>query len=69
MPDNGVVWQAPTMGGTLRPFPGRGRFLDMQLSPDRSKLLFMENSPGDPIFIGDAQGNDAKQIHVARRAG
>jgi Tol biopolymer transport system component len=52
------------MGGSLRPFPGRGRFLDMQLSPDRSKLLFMENSPGDPIFVGDAEGNNPEQIHI-----
>ena len=65
-PDNkDVVWQAPTLGGTPRPFPRREQSLDMQLSPDLLKLLFMRNDlAGDPLFVADADGNNPKQIYV-----
>ena len=65
-PDNkDVVWQAPTLGGAPRPFPRREQSLDMQLSPDLQKLLFMRNDiAGDPLFVADADGNNPEQIYV-----
>jgi Tol biopolymer transport system component/predicted Ser/Thr protein kinase len=51
----------PLMGGTPRLFLG-GNVPDMVWSPDGSRLVYHTGEPGDPIFVGDRTGADARQI-------
>jgi Tol biopolymer transport system component len=57
------VWLAPTDGGPFRPFL---RTAVMAVwSPDGSKLAYHETTPGDPIYVADRDGANARRIHVA----
>jgi Tol biopolymer transport system component len=56
------VWLVPTIGGTPRPFLPDA--VQAVWSPDRSQVLYHSARPGDPIFIADRNGGNAKQIFI-----
>ncbi len=51
----------PLMGGTSRNFLGEGAEAP-SWSPDGSRLVYFINGGGDPLFIADATGADARQL-------
>ncbi|HYR89198.1 MAG TPA: protein kinase [Terriglobia bacterium] len=51
----------PLIGGTPRLFLGEG-VADMAWSRDGSRLVYHTGEAGDPVFIGDRTGADARQI-------
>jgi len=57
------VWMAPSAGGPFRPF------LDTAVmavwSPDGSRLAYHGTIPGDPIYVADRDGSNARRILVA----
>ena len=53
---------APTMGGPLRPFLGTA--VMAVWSPDGSRLAYHETSAGDPIYVADADGGNARRLFV-----
>ncbi len=53
----------PTLGGTPRPFLGTA--VMAVWSPDGSKVAYHETTPGDPIYVADADGGNARRIFVA----
>jgi serine/threonine protein kinase len=68
------VWLSAVPGRRLSlvPFVGGGapraflpeRTLNVVWSPDGSRLVYFTNNPGDPIFVADATGGNARQIFV-----
>ncbi len=57
-------WLVPAIGGAARRFVARG--VEMAWSPDGSMLAYHEFSEGDPIFIADRDGGNARRIFVDR---
>ena len=74
-PDGSEIWLAgyrgyqpnqrlrliPLMGGTPRAFL-RDHAVNVAWSPDGSRLVFHTYDPGDPIFVADGNGANARQI-------
>ena len=56
----------PLTGGTPRPFSAEGAATPAW-SPDGTRLVYFNNGDGDPMFVADRTGADARQILVARR--
>ena len=54
---------APVTGGPLRPFLGTA--VMAVWSPDGSRIAYHETTPGDPIYIADSTGRNARRIFVA----
>lgn len=58
------VWLVPSMGGAPR------RFLDKAVhvawSPDGSRIVYHLFTPGDPVFIADADGSNRRLLFVDR---
>jgi Tol biopolymer transport system component len=50
-------------GGRWRPFLPTAVMATW--SPDGSQLAYHETTPGDPIFVGDADGRNVKRIYIA----
>ncbi len=79
-PDGAEIWLAgnvpgrrrlrlmPLMGGTPRPFL-RDHAVHVAWSPDASRLVFHTGDPGDPMFVADRTGANARQIFVEPHAG
>src|SRR4029077_10321301 len=53
----------PRTGGPLRPFLPTAVMATW--SADGSQLAYHETTPGDPIFVGDADGRNVKRIYIA----
>jgi Tol biopolymer transport system component len=53
----------PTMGGELRPFLGTA--VTAVWSADGSRLAYHEATPGDPIYVADADGANARRVLVS----
>ena len=53
----------PTLGGPLRPFLPTA--VMAVWSPDGSKVAYHETTPGDPIYVADSDGSNARRIFVA----
>ena len=53
----------PATGGAPRPFLNTA--VMAVWSPDGSRLAYHETTPGDPIFVADADGRNARRIHIA----
>jgi Tol biopolymer transport system component len=51
----------PIMGGTPRPFLDKGATAPAW-SPDGRRLTYFKNEDGDPLFVADRTGADARQI-------
>jgi Tol biopolymer transport system component len=54
----------PTMGGTVRPFLATA--VMVAWSPDGARVAYHEAAPGDPIYVADADGGNARRVFVAR---
>lgn len=50
-------------GGQLRPFLPTA--VMAAWSADGARLAYHETTPGDPIFVGDADGRNARRIYIA----
>ena len=50
-------------GGQLRPFLPTA--VMVAWSPDGARLAYHETTPGDPIFVADADGRNVKRIYIA----
>jgi Tol biopolymer transport system component len=64
--DGADVSLVPTLGGDLRPFLAKA--VSIAWSPDRERLVYHTGEPGDPLFVADRNGANAKQIFVAQPA-
>ncbi|AHG88424.1 protein kinase [Gemmatirosa kalamazoonensis] len=53
----------PTLGGPLRPFLGTA--VMAVWSPDGARLAYHEATPGDPVYVADADGANARRIFVS----
>jgi Tol biopolymer transport system component len=57
------VWLIPKTGGPARPFLKTA--VMAVWSPDGSKLAYHETVPGDPIYVADSSGGNARRIFRA----
>lgn len=53
----------PAHGGAPRPFLPTA--VMVAWSPDAKQLAYHETTPGDPIFVADADGRNARRIYIA----
>jgi Tol biopolymer transport system component len=58
----------PLTGGASRAFLGQGDVAP-SWSFDDTRLVYFNNSPGDPIFVADRTGGDAGRVDVSLAAG
>jgi Tol biopolymer transport system component len=58
----------PLMGGAPRPFLS-DRVVNIAWSPDGSRLAYHTRDAGDPLFVADRDGSNARQIFVNPDAG
>ena len=58
------VWLMPTMGGAERPFLDGA--VSAVWSPDGNRIAYHEGSPGDPIFVADRNGSNARRISIEK---
>jgi Tol biopolymer transport system component len=61
VPDNRRLRLMPLMGGTPRPFL-RDHTVNVAWSPDGQRVVFHTGDPGDPTFVADRTGANARQI-------
>jgi DNA-binding winged helix-turn-helix (wHTH) protein len=54
------TWIGPALGGAFHPFLEEG--LEPAWSPDGRRIVYHTPDAGDPIFIADQNGGDARQI-------
>lgn len=57
------VWIVPTAGGPVRPFLNTA--VMAVWSPDGSRVAYHETTPGDPIYVADRTGGNARRIFIA----
>ena len=55
----------PVIGGAMRQLLDAG--IEPVWSRDGSRMAYHETGPGDPIFVADRNGRDAKRIFAAQR--
>jgi Tol biopolymer transport system component len=55
-----VIWKVPTLGGTLNRFLPGG--MEPVWSLDGKRIAYHTADPGDPIFVADASGSNARQL-------
>ena len=53
----------PATGGEMRPFLATA--VMAVWSPDGSRVAYHETTPGDPIYVADADGGNARRLFVA----
>ena len=53
----------PATGGVPRPFLNTA--VMAVWSPDGARLAYHETTPGDPIYVADADGRNARRIHIS----
>jgi serine/threonine protein kinase/Tol biopolymer transport system component len=58
----------PLMGGAPRPYLSE-RAVNVSWSPDNQRLAFHTRDAGDPIFVADRDGSNARQIFVGANPG
>jgi Tol biopolymer transport system component len=58
----------PLMGGAIRPYLG-DRVVTPAWSPDGARLVYHTRDAGDPIFVADRDGGNARQIFIGANAG
>jgi Tol biopolymer transport system component len=77
-PDGSQVWLGggsgrrlqimPLMGGAPRPYLS-GRVVNVSWSPDNLRRAFHTRDAGDPIFVADRDGSNARQILIGANPG
>jgi Tol biopolymer transport system component len=64
----GGVWIVPAMaGGAPRPFLSAAS--NVSWSPDGARIAYFDSAPGDPIYIADRNGSNAKLLFDDKPAG
>jgi len=63
-PDRRLL-RLPLTGGTPRPFLG-DRVITVAWSPDGARMVYHTRDDGDPMFIADRDGGNARRIFVDR---
>jgi Tol biopolymer transport system component len=58
----------PLFGGTSRPFL-EGPVVNVTWSPDGQRLAYHTGEPGDPLFVADRTGANARRIFIHPSAG
>lgn len=58
----------PLMGGGLRPYLS-DRVVTVAWSPDSSRMVYHTRDSGDPLFVADRDGSNARQVFVGSTAG
>jgi Tol biopolymer transport system component len=58
----------PLMGGAIRPYLG-DRVVTLAWSPDGGRLVYNTRDSGDPIFVADRDGANARQVLIGENAG
>jgi len=53
----------PTVGGPVRPFLPTA--VMAVWSPDGSRIAYHETTPGDPIYVADRDGRNARRVFIA----
>jgi Tol biopolymer transport system component len=53
----------PTLGGSIRPFLPTA--VMAVWSPDGSRLAYHETTPGDPIYLADADGGNPRRLYIS----
>jgi Tol biopolymer transport system component/predicted Ser/Thr protein kinase len=61
----GPIRIMPLMSGKPRIFLGR-RSMNVAWTPDGSSLVYHTSDPGDPLFVADGSGANARQIFIGR---
>ncbi|HZL84316.1 MAG TPA: protein kinase [Candidatus Krumholzibacteria bacterium] len=56
------IWLVTTIGGTPRVFLPNA--VEAAWSPDQDRVVYFTPEPGDPIFVADKNGGNARQICV-----
>src|SRR5262245_45162151 len=59
----GPIRIMPLMGGKPRVFLGP-RSMNVAWAPDGSRMVYHTSDPGDPMFVADGSGDNARQIFV-----
>ena len=77
-PDGSQVWLGggsgrrlqtlPLMGGAPRPYLS-DRVVNLSWSPDHMRVAYHTRDPGDPMFVADADGSNARPIFVGAHPG
>jgi len=57
------VWTVSVLGGAFSPFLKAA--VMVVWSPDGSRLAYHETTPGDPIYVADKNGANARRIFIA----
>ena len=60
-------WLASVVGGNPHPFLGPG--MEVSWSPDGSQIVYHTDDPGDPLFVSDSSGSNARRIYVEKPGG
>ena len=55
-----TIWKAPTLGGTLQRFLPGG--MEPVWSPDGKRIAYHTADSGDPIFVADSSGGNARKL-------
>ena len=63
-PANSVVSLVSALGGPLRPFLATS--VMAAWSPDGSRIAYHETTAGDPIFVADRDGRNARRIYIGQ---
>ena len=58
----------PLMGGEPRNFLG-GTAVNVAWSPDGTRMAYHTRDPGDPIFVADRTGANARRIFINQQPG
>jgi Tol biopolymer transport system component len=58
------AWLVPTLGGKPRPFLPAA--IEIAWSPDGTRLVYHTAVPGEPMFVADRNGANARQIFIDR---
>ena len=53
------------MGGAPRPFLGEG-LVNVAWSSDGARMVYHTNEDGDPMFMADRTGGDARRIFISQ---
>jgi Tol biopolymer transport system component len=61
------TWLASAMSGTPQPFVSHS--MEYAASPDGSRVAYHTDAPGDPIYLADANGSDARRLYAAGPGG
>jgi Tol biopolymer transport system component len=60
--DTAEAWLMPTIGGDAHPFISTA--VSLAWSPDNARIVYQSTDPGDPLFVTDRNGGNARQVFI-----